>query len=132
MDTQQIAEKILLLNIQLITGKLFNFCKEKYPDLEWNLDSENNTIQCPVFPDELIIEVFLDGLLKRISCEAYYVGGLELWINPDDRDNNYPYENQIAFDYIRKSKSDYFDNKYRETRKILLDIFTFILDEIQE
>ena len=132
MDTQQIAEKILLLNIQLITGKLFNFCKEKYPNLRWNLDSENNTIQCPLFPDELIIEVFLDGLLKRVSCEAYCVGTFELWINPDDRDNNYPYENQIAFDYIRKSKSDYFDNKYRETRKVMLDIFNFILDEIQE
>lgn len=120
MDIKQIAEKIL------------EFCQRSYPDLRWNLDSENNIIQCPFFPDELIIEVFLDGLLKRVSCEAYYVGGFELWINPEDRDNNYPYENKIVFDYIRKSKSDYFDNKYRETRKILLDIYTFILDEIQE
>jgi hypothetical protein len=132
MDTQQIAEKILLLNIQLITGKLFNFCKEKYPNLRWNLDSENNTIQCPVFPHELWIDVFLDGQIYRVSCEAYCVGGFELWINPDDRDNNRSYENKIIFDYIRRSKSDYFDNKYRETRKVMLDIFTFILDEIQE
>ena len=120
MDIKQIAEKIL------------EFCQRSYPDLRWNLDSENNIIQCPVFPDELIIEVFLDGQIYRVSCEAYYVGTFGLWINPDDRDNNYPYENQIAFDYIRKSKSDYFDNKYRETRKIMLDIFNFILDEIQE
>ncbi len=132
MDTQQITEKILLLNIQLITGKLFSFCKEKYPDLEWNLNSENNTIQCPVFPHELIIEVFLDGQIYRVSCEAYCVGTFELWINPDDRDNNRSYENKIVFDYIRRSNHDYFDNKYRETRKIMLDIFTFILDEIQE
>ena len=132
MDTQQIAEKILLLNIQLIAKKIFNFCKEKYPDLRWNLDSENNTIQCPVFPDELIIEVFLDGQIYRVSCEAYCVGGFELWINPDDRSNNCPYENKIVFDYIRRSKCNYFDNKYRETRKVMLDIFTFILNEIQE
>ena len=120
MDIKQIAEKIL------------EFCQRSYPDLRWNLDSEDNIIQCPLFPDELIIEVFLDGLLKRVLCEAYCVGTFGLWINPDDRDNNYPYENQIAFDYIRKSKSDYFDNKYRETRKVMLDIFTFILNEIQE
>ena len=132
MDAQQIAEKILLLNIQLTTKKLFNFCKEKYPDLKWDINSENNTIQCPVFPHELIIDVFLDGQIYRVSCQAYCVGGFELWINPDDRDNNCPYENQIAFDYIRKSKRDYFNNKYRETRKIVLDIFNFILDEIQE
>ena len=132
MDTQQIAEKILLLNIQLITGKLFNFCKEKYPDLKWNLDSENNIIQCPVFPGELIIDVFLDGQLYRVSCEAYCVGGFELWINPDDRDNNCSYENKIVFDYIERSKRDYFGNKYRETRKVMLDIFNFILDEIQK
>ena len=120
------------MDIQLVAKKIFNFCKEKYPNLRWNLDSENNIIQCPLFPDELIIEVFPDGLLKRVLCEAYCVGTFELWINPDDRDNNYPYENQIAFDYIRKSKSDYFDNKYRETRKVMLDIFTFIVNEIQE
>jgi hypothetical protein len=120
------------MDIKQVTETIFNFCKEKYPDLDWNFDSENNIIQCPLFPDELIIEVFLDNPLKRISCEAYHVGTFELWINPDDRDNNYSYENQIAFDYIRKSKSDYFDNKYRETRKVMLDIFTFILDEIQE
>ena len=132
MDIKQVTEKILLLNIQLITGKLFNFCKEKYPDLKWDINSENNTIQCPVFPHELIIDVFLDGQIYRVSCQAYCVGGFELWINPDDRDNNRSYENKIFFDYIRKSKSDYFDNKYRETRKVMLDIFTFILDEIQE
>lgn len=120
MDIKQIAEKIL------------EFCQRSYPDLRWNLDSENNIIQCPVFPDELIIEVFLDGPLKRVSCEAYCVCTFELWINPDDRDNNRSYENKIFFDYIRKSKCDYFDNKYRETRKVMLDIFTFILDEIQE
>lgn len=120
------------MDIKQVTEKIFEFCHRSYPDLRWNLDSENNIIQCPLFPDELIIEVFLDGLLKRVSCEAYYVGTFGLWINPDDKDNNYPYENQIAFDYIRKSKSDYFDNKYRETRKVMLAIFTFILDEIQE
>jgi hypothetical protein len=132
MEIQQIAERITVLNMQLITGKIFNFCKEKYPYLKWNLDSENNIIQCPLFPDELIIDVFLDGQLYRVSCEAYYVGGFELWINPDDRDNNRSYENKIVFDYIERSKRDYFDNKYRETRKVMLDIFNFILDEIQE
>ena len=122
MDIKQIAEKIL------------EFCQRSYPDLKWNLDSEDNIIQCPLFPDELIIEVFLDGLLKRVLCEAYCVGTFGLWINPDDfcRDNNRSYENAIVFNYIRKPKSDYFDNKYRETRKIMLGIFTFILDEIQE
>jgi hypothetical protein len=120
------------VDIKQVTEKILEFCHRSYPNLRWNLDSENNIIQCPLFPDELIIEVFLDSPLKRVLCEAHYVGTFELWINPDDRDNNYPYENQIAFDYIRKSKSDYFDNKYRETRKVMLDIFNFILDEIQE
>ena len=120
------------MDIKQVTEKILEFCHRSYPDLKWNLDPEKNIIQCPLFPDELIIDVFLDSPLKRVSCEAYYVGTFELWINPDDRDNNYPYENQIAFNYIRKSKSDYFDNKYRETRKVMLDIFNFILDEIQE
>ena len=120
------------MDIQQIAEKLFNFCQEKYPDLKWNFDSENNIIQCPVFPDELIIDVFLDSPLKRISCEVYCVGGFELWVNPDDRNNNRSYENKIVFDYIRKLKSDYLNNRYRESRKLMLDIFNYIINEIQE
>ena len=26
------------MNIQLVAEKIFNFCKEKYPDLEWGFD----------------------------------------------------------------------------------------------
>jgi hypothetical protein len=66
------------MDIKQVTEKIFEFCHRSYPDLRWNLDSENNIIQCPLFPDELIIEVFLDGLLKRVSCGAYDVGGFEL------------------------------------------------------
>ena len=89
------------MDIQQIAEKLFNFCKEKYPDLNWNLDSENNIIQCPVFPYELIIDVFADGLLKRVLCSAYCVGSFEIWINPRDRNNNCPYENKIADEIVK-------------------------------
>jgi len=122
------------MDIKQVTEKILEFCRRSYPNLRWNLDSKNNTIQCPDSPHKLWIDVFLYGQLYRVSCEVYCVGGFELWINSNDRDNNCLYNNQIVFHHIDhiRSESDYFDNKYRETRKVMVDIFNFILDEIQE
>ena len=40
------------MNTWQIAEKLFNFCKEKYPDLDWNFDFTDNgyeIIQCLTF-----------------------------------------------------------------------------------
>jgi len=134
MDTWQIAEK------------LFNFCEGRYPDLKWifhklDYDQYNQTIQGVTdltdSPEiEMLLKVGDGGSVDEYSeySEGLYVkigvGALNSldWVGEFIVLN----ENQIAFNYIRNSKSDYFDNKYRETRKVMLDIFTFILDEIQE
>ena len=45
------------MDIQLVAEKIFNFCKEKYPDLDWNFDFTDNDykiIQCLTFSNDNI------------------------------------------------------------------------------
>lgn len=70
MDTKQVTEK------------LFNFCKEKYPDLEWNHRHQKR--------DNI---AFISG-----SCSLFK---LELEICSDKRQNCYSYKEEPTYDYIQ-------------------------------
>ena len=132
MDTQQIAEK------------LFNFCKEKYSDLEWGFDFTDNDykiIQCLTFSDNNIkieydIWAGLDGRLKCVQWQDNQIGKFKIWINPPTEDMSYRYEDYIVFENLAYYRHEVWSAEQWELvnqyRKVMLDIFTFILDEIQE
>ena len=130
MDIQQIAEKIL------------EFCKEKYPDLEWNFDFTDNywkVIRLTSFDDNT--EIWLNAQLNhiqfyRIQWQDNLIGSFVIWINPPIEDMSNRYEDTIAFDNLAYYKYKLWSAEQWELvsqyRKVMLDIFNFILDEIQE
>lgn len=132
MDTQQIAEKI------------FNFCKEKYPGLDWNFDFTDNDykiIQCLTFSNDNIeikygIWAGLDGQLKYIEWQDNQIGKFKIWINPPTEDMSDRYEDYIRFQNLAYYRHELWSAEHWELvsqhRKVMLDIFNFILDEIQE
>lgn len=130
MDIQQIAEKIL------------EFCKEKYPDLEWNFDFTDNyckVIRLTSFDDNT--EIWLDAQLNhiqfyRIQWQDNLIGSFVIWINPPIEDMSDRYEDTIAFENLAYYRYRLWSAEQWELvsqyRKVMLDIFNFILDEIQE
>ena len=130
MDIQQIAEKIL------------EFCKEKYPDLEWNFDFTDNyckVIRLTSFDDNT--EIWLDAQLNhiqfyRIQWQDNLIGSFVIWINPPIEDMSDRYEDTIAFENLAYYRYKLWSAEQwvlvSQYRKVMLDIFNFILDEIQE
>ena len=130
MDIQQIAEKIL------------EFCKEKYPDLEWNFDFTDNyckVIRLTSFDDNT--KIWLDAQLNhiqfyRIQWQDNLIGSFVIWINPPIEDMSDRYEDTIAFENLAYYRYKLWSAEQWELvsqyRKVMLDIFNFILDEIQE
>jgi hypothetical protein len=131
MDTQQIAEKI------------FEFCKEKYPELEWNcdfIDNGHKIIRCLTFYDSSINIKYgiwggSDGQLKYVEWRDNRIGKFKVWINPPIEDMSYQYEDYIFFDNITYYRHEVWNAEHWELvsqyRKAILDTFTFILNEIQ-
>ena len=131
MDTQQIAEKI------------FNFCIEKYPDLGWNCDftdSDQKIIRCLTLSDNSIkigydIWAGLDGQLNLVQWKDNRIGSFVAWINPPTENISYQYKDYIVFENLAYYKHELWSAEYcalvSQCQKVMLDIFTFILDEIQ-
>ena len=128
------------MNTQLVAEKIFNFCKEKYPDLDWNFDFTDNDykiIQCLTFSDNNIkIETGLDRQIKRVQWKDMSIGRFKIYINPPIDDESYQYEDYIRFQNLAYSRHELWSAEHWELvsqyRKVMLDIFNFILDEIQE
>jgi len=127
MDTQQAAEK------------LFNFCKEKYPDLDWNSDFTNDykIIQCLTFYGfNIDFCTGLDGRLKCVQWQDNTIGRFKIWINPPTGFWSDQYEDIIVFENLAYYRHELWSAEdwklVSQYRKIMLDIFTFILDEIQD
>ena len=132
------------MDIQLVAEKIFNFCKEKYPDLDWNCDFTDNDhkiIRCLTLSDNSIkieydIWAGLDGQLMRVQWKDNQIGSFVAWINPPTEDMSYRYEDHIVFENLAYYKHEIWSAEYWELvnqyRKVMLGIFTFILNEIQE
>ena len=130
MDIQQIAEKILL------------FVLQKYPDLDWNCnftDNDCKIIQCLSFSDNSLniehnIWAGLHGQLKYIAWQDDQIGNFKIWINPPIEDMSYR-QDYIAFEDLAYYKHKLWSEEdwllCKQYRKVMLDIYTFILDEIQ-
>ena len=132
------------MDIQLVAEKIFNFCKEKYPDLDWNFDFTDNDykiIQCLTFSNDNIeikygIWAGLDGQLKYVEWQDNQIGKFKIWINPPTEDMSYQYEDHIVFENLAYYRDELWSAEYwalvSQYRKVMLDIFNFILDKIQE
>ena len=136
MDTQQVTEK------------LFNFCKEKYPNLEWifhgfNYDQYHQTIQGVTdLTDSPEMEILLsiggsgsvdeysegwEGIKGRCTLNSLdWVGEFIVLLNSNKKSEFVFYTE--TFD--EWSEKDWILCK--QIQKIMLGIFNFILDEIQE
>lgn len=136
MDTQLVAEKIL------------TFCKEKYPDLKWvfhgfNYDQYYQAIQglsdLTDSPEmEILLKVGSSG-----SVDEYSEGweGIKGWCTLNSLD--WVGEFIVLLNSNKKSEFCFYTETHyewnekdwvlcKQIQKIMLDIFTFILDEIQE
>ena len=136
MDTQLVAEKILA------------FCKAKYPDLKWifhgfNYDQYHQTIQgLSDLTDSPEIEILLkvgDGG----SVNEYSQGweGIKGWCTLNSLD--WVGEFIVLLNSSKKSEFCFYSETHyewsekdwllcKQIQKVMLDIFNFILNEIQE
>lgn len=132
------------MDIKQVTEKIFNFCKEKYPDLDWNSDFTDNDykiIQCLTFSNDNIEIRYgfctkLDGQLKCVQWQNNQIGRFKIWINPPIEDISDRYEDIIVFKNFAYCRHELWSAEHwklvSQYRKVMLDIFNFILDEIQE
>jgi hypothetical protein len=131
------------MDIKQVTEKIFNFCKEKYPDLDWNSDFTDNDykiIQCLTFSNDSI-EIrygFCTGLDRRLKCVQWQdnqIGRFKIWINPPTEFCHDRHEDIIVFENLAYYRHELWSAEHwklvSQYRKIMLDIFTFILDEVK-
>ena len=132
------------MDIKQVTEKIFNFCEEKYPDLDWNSDFTDNDykiIQCLTFSNDNIeikhgFCTGLDGRLKCVQWQNNQIGRFKIWINPPTEDMSDRYEDIIVFKNFAYYRHELWSAEHwalvSQYRKVMVDIFNFILDEIQE
>ena len=140
------------MNIQQVTEKLFNFCKKKYPDLEWNYryqERDNVTSisgSCSLFKLELeicsdkseysnkqkptynYILGWIDVLqyVMQEKSRLFWSGSFKVRLNKDKN-------SELEFTAATCDEwDDDIWNITKKARKMLREIFGFIEDEIQE
>ena len=136
------------MDTQLVTEKILTFCKEKYPDLKWvfhgfDYDQYHQTIQglsdLTDSPEmEILLKVGDSG-----SVDEYSEGweGIKGWCTLNSLD--WVGEFIVLLNSIKKSEFVFYTETHyewnekdwvscKQIQKIMLGIFTFILDEIQE
>jgi hypothetical protein len=126
------------MDTQLAAEKIFNFCKEKYPDLDWNSDFTNDykIIQCLTFYGfNIDFCTGLDGRLKCVQWQDNTIGRFKIWINPPTGFWSDQYEDIIVFENLAYYRHELWSAEdwklVSQYRKVMLDIFTFILDEVK-
>ena len=136
------------MDTQLVTEKILTFCKEKYPDLKWvfngfNYDQYHQTIQglsnLTDSPEmEILLKVGSSGSVDKYS-EGWE--GIKGWCTLNSLD--WVGEFIVLLNSSKKSEFVFYTETHyewnekdwvscKQIQKIMLDIFTFILDEVQE
>jgi hypothetical protein len=124
MDTWQIAWKI------------FKFCREQHPNLRWDIKSVRKD-STYIYGSDSFIEVTLRVHKERefeyilgsskISPAMLWLGTFHVWMN---------FEKNSDIDFALYETDKTWNEKdwvlSKQSRKIMLNIFNFILDEIQE
>ena len=124
------------MDTQLVAEKLFKFCKEKYPNLRWDIKSARKD-STYIYGSDSFIEL---TLRVHKECEFEYILGSSkilppmLWLGTFHVWINFEKDSDIDFTLYETDKiwneKDWVLSK--QSRKIMLNIFNFILDEIQE
>lgn len=136
------------MDTQLVAEKIFNFCKEKHPDLEWifygfDHDQYHQTIQGVTdLTDSPKMEILLK-VGSSDSVDKYSEGweGIKGWCTLNSLD--WVGEFIVLLNSNKKSEFCFYTetvdkwNKKdwilcKQIQKITLGIYTFIFDEIQE
>ena len=130
MDTKQVTEK------------LFDFCKAKYPELDWSYSKECSKTVCPIvfisgscslFKLELkIVEDWLkiESIRGYLSLQDINFRGCFLVQLNDDKDSELEFY-RTDLDETTKPLNENW-NLRKKAKKIMREIFGFIEDEIQE
>lgn len=134
MDTQQIAYKIS------------GYCLNQYPDLEWNISRLNSecagkTVICGVdFPFKVTLIICSDkrdesSFYKEETTDDYIIGHFDLvnkgWLGMFGIGLNSDKKIDFrSFPVTEWDKKDW--DLHKKYREVMLNIFNFILDEIQE
>lgn len=134
------------MDIQQIAHKISGYCLNQYPDLDWNisrLNSEctNKTVICGVdFPFKVTLEIGSDkrdesSFYEEETTDDYIIGHFDLvnkgWLGMFGIGLNCDKKIDFrSFPVTEWDKKDW--DLHKQYRKIMLDIFNFILDEIQE
>lgn len=131
------------MDIKQVTEKLFNFCKEKYPELDWSYSKECSKKgypitsiigSCPLF--ELKSTIGKDWLeIESIRCylslqDIDFRGCFLIQLN-SDKDSDLEFYGSDFNETTKPLDKDNW-NLCKKARKIMREIFNFILDEIQE
>ena len=124
------------MDTQLVAEKLFKFCKEKYPNLRWDIKSARKDSTYIYGSDsfiELTLEVHKECKFEyilgssKISSPIVWLGTFHVWMN---------FEKDSDIDFTLYETAKIWNEKdwllSKQSRKIMLNIFNFILDEIQE
>ena len=124
------------MDTQLVAEKLFKFCKEKYPNLRWDIKSARKD-STYIYGSDSFIELTLrvhkecefEYILgsSKISSPIVWLGTFHVWMN---------FEKNSDIDFTLYETDKIWNEKdwvlSKQSRKIMLNIFNFILDEIQE
>jgi len=137
------------MNTQLVAEKILTFCKAKYPDLKWvfhgfNYDQFHQTIQgltdLTDLPEmEILLFIGDSGSFGFEYNEGWE--GIKGWCTLNSLD--WVGEFIILLNSNKKSEFSFFTETVehwnekdwilcKQIQKVMLDIFNFILDEIQE
>lgn len=131
------------MNVQEITKRLLVFCENQYPNLKWNVNNEctNETVICGVdFPFEVTLkihsnkrdesflykeEVTYDAIIGQFDLvNVCWVGVFGIVLNCDKKIDF------RSFPITEWDKKDW--DLHKKYREVMLGIFNFIVNEIQE
>lgn len=131
------------MNITEVTKKILYFCKDRYPEIDWSYSKECSKKGypitsiiglCPLFKLELTIGkdwLEIESLLGYLSLQDINFRGCFLIQLNDDKDSELEFY-RSDFNETTKSLDKDSWNLCKKARKIMREIFNFILDEIQE
>jgi hypothetical protein len=125
------------MDIKQVTEKIFNFCKEKYPDLDWDIKSarkdstyikstiriwgKTNGIDISIEIIGTRLESYaVSGDVSALISEARWSGSFKIWLD----------KKESQFSFKSKRELDMSTDLFIKAKEILSSIFEFIETKI--
>lgn len=121
------------MNKQETAQKIFNFCKDRYPEIKWEQTNYTDLtsriwgkttgidIGIEIIGTQLESHVVLGDISAFISSAERWTGSFKIWLD----------RKESQFSFKSKKELDTSTNLFIEAKEILSSIFDFIEDEIQ-